>query len=81
MAESSSSTSPAINPDDSTPNTTPPQLKLTSAATLTEVLNLDLSKLGRSQIINLKKDVIADLAVYIINKPVSYTHLTLPTKA
>lgn len=43
-------------------------MKFTSSTTLTEVLKHNLNELERSNIINLKKDVIADLTVYTINK-------------
>ena len=46
----------------------PSKVKFTSGTTFNEVLKYNLGELDRSSIINLKKEVMADLAVYMINK-------------
>ena len=74
MAESS------IHPDDFIPDTTPPEMKSTSASAINpqikftsqtsfvEVLKYDLSELERAHISSLKKEVITDLALYILDQ-------------
>ena len=54
-----------------TPITTPygrPHVKFTSTTTLNEIIEHDVKGLDRSSIINLKKDTMADLIIYVINK-------------
>ena len=54
------------------------QLKCTTQTTFAEVLQHDLSKLERCNITNLKKEVICDIAVYVLSKLYKQPKLATP---
>ena len=56
------------------PTKTPPSVKFTNTSTFADVLRHDIVDLDRANIMNLKKDVLADFIMYLIKPPPTCPH-------